>query len=98
MTADLLALGDWLDWHAVTHVAMESTGVLWRPVFTLLEEGRTLLLVNAPPLHAVPGRTTDVQDRRQGERVAGRPAAPRPAQGQLCPSAPGRGAARSHAV
>jgi len=62
MTADLLALGDWLDLHAVTHVAMESTGVLWRPVFTVLEEGRTLILVNAQHLQAVPGRKTDVKD------------------------------------
>ncbi|HEV2459638.1 MAG TPA: transposase, partial [Ktedonobacterales bacterium] len=43
-TADLLALGDWLQFHAVTHVAMESTGVLWRPVFNVLAEGRTLIL------------------------------------------------------
>ena len=62
MTADLLALGDWLDLHAVTHVAMESTGVLWRPVFNVLEEGRTLILVNAQHLQAVPGRKTDVKD------------------------------------
>jgi transposase len=62
MTADLLALGDWLDWHAVTHVAMESTGVLWRPVFNVLEEGRTLILVNAQHLQAVPGRKTDVKE------------------------------------
>ncbi len=62
MTADLLALGDWLHLHEVTHVAMESTGVLWRPVFNLLEEGRTLLLVNAQHIKAVPGRKTDVKD------------------------------------
>ncbi len=62
MTADLLALGDWLRFHAVTHVAMESMGVLWRPVFNVLEEGRTLILVNAQHLTAVPGRKTDVKD------------------------------------
>jgi len=62
MTAELLALGDWLCLHEVTHVAMESTGVLWRPVFNLLEEGRTLLLVNAQHIKAVPGRKTDVKD------------------------------------
>jgi transposase len=56
MTADLLALGDWLRFHEITHVAMESTGVLWRPVFNILEEGRTLLLVNAQHIKAVPGR------------------------------------------
>jgi transposase len=62
MTADLLALGDWLAFHSVTHVAMESTGVLWRPVFNVLEEGRTLILVNAQHIKAVPGRKTDVKD------------------------------------
>src|SRR5262245_61710909 len=41
---------------------MESTGVLWRPVFNVLEEGRTLLLVNAQHIKAVPGRKTDVKD------------------------------------
>ena len=58
MTADLLTLGDWLNFHEVTHVAMESTGVLWRPIFNVLEEGRTLLL----HIKAVPGRKTDVKD------------------------------------
>jgi len=62
MTADLLALDDWLSFHAVTHVAMESTGVLWRPVFNVLEEGRTLLLVNAQHIKAVPGHKTDIKD------------------------------------
>lgn len=62
MTADLLALGDWLSVHQVTHVAMESTGVLWRPVFNVLEEGRTLILVNAQHIKALPGRKTDVKD------------------------------------
>jgi transposase len=62
MTTDLLALGDWLSVHAVTHVAMESTGVLWRPIFNVLEEGRTLILVNAQHIKAVPGRKTDVKD------------------------------------
>src|SRR3989440_1354419 len=62
MTVDLLALGDWLSLHHVTHVAMESTGVLWRPIFNVLEEGRTLLLVNAQHIKAVPGRKTDVKD------------------------------------
>jgi transposase len=62
MTAELLALGDWLRFHGVTHVAMESTGVLWRPVFNVLEEGHTLILVNAQHIKAVPGRKTDVKD------------------------------------
>src|SRR5712671_4432427 len=46
MTADLLALADWLSGLAVTAVALESTGVYWKPVFNLLEEGRTITLVN----------------------------------------------------
>jgi len=63
MTADLLGLADWLSSTGVTHVAMESTGVYWRPVFNLLEdEARTIVLVNAQHMAAVPGRKTDVRD------------------------------------
>jgi transposase len=62
MTADLLALGDWLDRFGVTHVALESTGVFWRPVFNILEDGRTIVLVNPRHLKHVPGRKTDVKD------------------------------------
>lgn len=61
-TADLLALRDWLDAHGVTHVAMESTGVYWKPVYYLLEDHVTCLLVNAAHVKQVPGRKTDVQD------------------------------------
>jgi transposase len=56
MTADILALDDWLRRHKVEVIAMESTGVYWRPVFNLLEEGRTIILVNAQHMKAVPGR------------------------------------------
>lgn len=62
MTEDLLALSDWLGGLGVTHVAMESTGVYWKPVYTLLEEGREVVLVNAQHIKAVPGRKTDVRD------------------------------------
>ncbi|HEV8633842.1 MAG TPA: IS110 family transposase [Chloroflexota bacterium] len=62
LTADLLALGDWLETLGVVHVALESTGVYWRPVYNLLEEGRTLVLVNPQHIKAVPGRKTDVKD------------------------------------
>jgi transposase len=63
MTADLLALADWLGSLGVTHVALESTGVYWRPVFNVLEDDeRTLLLVNPQHMRAVPGRKTDVRD------------------------------------
>src|SRR5438309_9431681 len=62
MTADLLALDDWLRSHDIKVIAMESTGVFWRPVFNLLEEGRQVILVNAQHMKAVPGRKTDVKD------------------------------------
>lgn len=62
MTADLLALNDWLDQHQIQVVAMESTGIYWRPVFNILEEGRTIILVNARHMKAVPGRKTDAKD------------------------------------
>jgi transposase len=62
MTADLLKLSEWLVSRAVTHVAMESTGVYWKPVYNLLEGSFELLLVNAAHLKAVPGRKTDVRD------------------------------------
>ena len=61
-TAELLALRDWLGAHGVTHVAMESTGVLWKPVYYALEGAFTVLLVNAAHIKNVPGRKTDVKD------------------------------------
>src|SRR5215218_5497373 len=62
MTADLLGLCDWLKGLGVTHVAMEATGVYWKPVNYLLEDDFELLLVNAQHVKNVPGRKTDVQD------------------------------------
>jgi transposase len=62
MTADLLALADWLAGAGVTHVAMESTGVHWKPVFHLLEGRFAVLLVNAQHIKQVPGRKTDAKD------------------------------------
>jgi transposase len=62
MTADLLALADWLSDMGCTHVAMESTGVYWRPIYNLMEGLFELLLVNAQHIKAVPGRQTDVKD------------------------------------
>ena len=55
MTDDLLALGDWLNAAGCTHVAMESTGVYWKPIYNLLEDRFELLLVNAYHIKAVPG-------------------------------------------
>jgi transposase len=60
--AELLALRDWLEGHRVTHVAMESTGVYWKPIFYVLEEALTCVLVNPVHMRQVPGRKTDVQD------------------------------------
>lgn len=62
MTVDLLALREWLQALGVTHVAMESTGVYWQPIYYLLEEGFSLVLVNMQHLKQVPGRKSDVQD------------------------------------
>ena len=61
-TSELLAFADWLTTCGVTHVAMESTGVYWRPVFNILESQCTVILVNAEHIKAVPGRKTDVRD------------------------------------
>jgi transposase len=62
MTADLLELADWLRAAACPTVAMEATGVYWKPLWNLLEDEFTLLLVNARHIKAVPGRKTDVKD------------------------------------
>jgi transposase len=62
MTEDLLTLADWLTAMGVTHVAMESTGVYWKPIYNLLEATFALLLVNAQHIKMVPGRKTDVKD------------------------------------
>jgi transposase len=62
MTAHLLELGDWLADQGVTHVAMESTGVYWKPIWNLLEGQFEILLVNAQHVKQVPGRKTDVKD------------------------------------
>ena len=62
MTADLIALREWLQAYGVTHVALESTGVYWKPVYYVLEDAFTLLLINMQELKRVPGRKTDVKD------------------------------------
>jgi len=66
-TADLLRLADWLDGHQVTHVAMEATGVYWKPVWHILEGQFELLLANPVQVQALRGRKTDLKD---GERIA----------------------------
>ncbi len=62
MTGDLLKLSDWLSTKDCTHVAMESTGEDWKPVFNILEANFEVMLVNAQHIKAVPGRKTDVKD------------------------------------
>ena len=62
MTQDILALSDWLLAAGCTHVAMESTGSYWKPVWNILEGKFELLLINAQHIKAVPGRKTDVRD------------------------------------
>src|SRR5256884_4056932 len=61
-TVGLLALADWLSSQGVTHVAMESTGIFWRPVFNLLEGRFQVILVNAQHMKAIPGHKTDIKD------------------------------------
>ena len=61
-TRQLLALADWLRDKHVSHVAMESTGVYWKPVYNLLEDTFSVYVVNARHIKAVPGRKTDVKD------------------------------------
>jgi transposase len=63
-TQDLLALRDWLQQAQVTHVAMESTGDYWKPIYNILEGHFELLLVNPHHVKNVPGRKTDVNDAR----------------------------------
>lgn len=62
MTVDLLALSDWLLSHEISHVAMESTGEYWKPVFNILENNFEVIIVNAQHISKVPGRKTDQSD------------------------------------
>src|SRR5437867_6284092 len=61
-TQDLLALSDWLTAHGCTHVAMESSGVYWKPVWHVLGGHFELVLANAMHIRNIPGRKTDVSD------------------------------------
>lgn len=63
LTLSLLAMIDWIKEHRCTHVAMESTGVLWKPIVNLLEsEDMEFMVVNAAHMKGLPGRKTDVKD------------------------------------
>ena len=61
-TAELKRLADWMTAHTVTHAAMESTGVYWKPVWHVLEGDFQLILANAQHVKAVPGRKSDMSD------------------------------------
>lgn len=61
-TRELVAMAEWLSCSGVTHVAMESTGVYWKPIFNILEAQFEILLANAHHLKNVPGRKTDIRD------------------------------------
>jgi transposase len=63
-TNDLYALRDWLKSLHITHIAMESTGIYWKPVFNILEQDFEILLVNARHIKNVPGHKTDKKDSR----------------------------------
>src|SRR6202162_3685975 len=61
-TRDLLQLADWLEARGITHVAMEATGVYWKPIWHILEGRFELVLANAAHIRNVPGRKSDVND------------------------------------
>jgi transposase len=61
-TGGLLELADWLTGHSCTHVAMEATGVYWKPVWHVLEAHVALVLANAMHIRNVPGRKSDMND------------------------------------
>ena len=61
-TSELFELADWIESHGCTHVAMEATGVYWKPVWHILEGRFELVLANAQHIRNVPGRKTDVND------------------------------------
>ena len=61
-TSSLIKLKEWLLKNGITHIAMESTGVYWKPIFNVLGDSFELLLVNARHVKRVPGRKSDIQD------------------------------------
>jgi transposase len=62
MTSDLLKLKDWLKEYGVTTVAMESTGVYWKPIFNILEKDFDVILANAQHIKGIPGKKSDIKD------------------------------------
>ena len=92
MTPDLLALAQWSEEGQVTHLAMESTGVYWQPVYNLLEDWFTVLVLNARHIKAVAGRKVAGEALSLG-RIAsgfdGPPSAAAPGQSPGPPGLPG---------
>lgn len=64
LTGSIEELRDWLKSNEITHAAMESTGVYWKPVYNILEADFEILLVNAHHIKSVPGHKTDKKDSR----------------------------------
>ena len=93
-TQGLLALADWLEEGKVTHVAMEATGVYWKPVWHILEGRFTLILANAAHIKGVPGRKSDVNDAIWIADLDRRSAGARPDPRQFRAAAADPGAAR----
>ncbi len=65
MTQNLLEMRDWLKEQGCTHIALEATGVYWKPIYNLLEGDFEILVVNAHHIKTVPGRKTDVKLRHE---------------------------------
>ena len=63
-TESIEKMRDWLLHHKITHIAMESTGVYWKPIYNVLEGNFKILLVNARHIKNVPGRKTDKKDSK----------------------------------
>jgi len=61
-TVELLSLKAWMQHHEVSHIAMESTGVFWKPILNVLGEDFAVIPANARHIKNVPGRKTDVKD------------------------------------
>ena len=92
MAAELAALREWLESQGVTHVAMESTGVYWKPVWVVLEEAFTCLLVQRGPRQAGPGP----QERHAGLCLDRPVAGARALAGELRAAGPDPGTPGSH--
>jgi transposase len=94
MTNDLLHLKHWLTENRITHVAMESTGVYWKPVFNILEGSFEVILANARHVKNVPGRKTDADDSAWLCKLL----TERTHKGELHPAERGSRTPRSHPV